>query len=199
MSENIMVASPRDWPEDFKLENGKYQCGCTNCGNHFIGHKRRVTCKVCATPTPPDDVAGQIKELRELLGNLPLDDYKAGIAIVESLSRERAVLVELLRQCAIDRHVSFCQSTRSFEKCSLRLCSKVRTILDGARADWRRREGEKGEMAVTDNSKVHCDDCEWKGKQSQLKPINSGGHAVFVCPQCKGDTLSYPNDDDLKP
>jgi len=48
---------------------------------------------------------------------------------VESLSRERAVFTSLLRQCAIDRHVSFCQSTRSFEKCSLRMCSDVRAAL----------------------------------------------------------------------
>jgi hypothetical protein len=55
-----------------------------------------------ATPPPPDDVAEQIKELREFLGDLPyVTDYETGIAIVEqlaaaleSLSRERAVLVE---------------------------------------------------------------------------------------------------------
>jgi hypothetical protein len=61
-----------------------------------------------ATPPPPDDVAGQIKELREFLGDLPhVTDYETGIAIVEhlvaaleSLSRERAVLADLLERAA---------------------------------------------------------------------------------------------------
>jgi len=37
----------RDWTEDAAHENGEYSCTCSTCGNLFIGHKRRVTCKVC--------------------------------------------------------------------------------------------------------------------------------------------------------
>jgi hypothetical protein len=37
-----------NWPEDFDSENGKYYNICTSCKLPFIGHKRRVTCKVCA-------------------------------------------------------------------------------------------------------------------------------------------------------
>lgn len=45
-----------DWPEDFSHENGQYQCMCCHCGNMFIGHKRRVTCKACASqPHPTGD------------------------------------------------------------------------------------------------------------------------------------------------
>jgi len=40
---------PVDWEEDFKLENGNYQCQCTTCRQLFIGHKRRITCKLCST------------------------------------------------------------------------------------------------------------------------------------------------------
>lgn len=40
----------RDWSEDFAGENGNYSCTCHACGNVFRGHKRRVTCKVCAEP-----------------------------------------------------------------------------------------------------------------------------------------------------
>lgn len=36
-----------DWDEDAARENEKYQCRCCNCGNLFIGHKRRVTCRAC--------------------------------------------------------------------------------------------------------------------------------------------------------
>lgn len=45
------VVSPgaRDWPEDFLHENGNDQNFCSQCSHLFIGHKRRVVCKVCAT------------------------------------------------------------------------------------------------------------------------------------------------------
>lgn len=38
---------PGNWPEDFPGENGNYQNTCVHCGQPFIGHKRRTTCKVC--------------------------------------------------------------------------------------------------------------------------------------------------------
>lgn len=41
---------PGNWPEDATHENGDYECTCCHCGATFYGHKRRVTCKVCATP-----------------------------------------------------------------------------------------------------------------------------------------------------
>lgn len=47
-----MVASAKDadWPEDFAHDNGMYLCRCRGgCGVQFIGHKRRMTCRVCAT------------------------------------------------------------------------------------------------------------------------------------------------------
>lgn len=49
----------RDWTEDFGHENGNYQCICGDCGETFIGHKRRVTCKKCASPQP---VEGDLRE-----------------------------------------------------------------------------------------------------------------------------------------
>lgn len=36
------------WPEDAGHENGNYECKCASCGRHFIGYKRRVTCRLCA-------------------------------------------------------------------------------------------------------------------------------------------------------
>lgn len=36
-----------DWPEDFHLENGNYECECIKCKSKFIGYKRRVICKSC--------------------------------------------------------------------------------------------------------------------------------------------------------
>ncbi len=42
-------SSPVDWTEDWEYENGNYQCSCVRCGTAFIGHKRRVTCRMCAS------------------------------------------------------------------------------------------------------------------------------------------------------
>jgi hypothetical protein len=36
-----------NWPEDAGHENGKYECVCASCGRHFIGHKLRMTCRLC--------------------------------------------------------------------------------------------------------------------------------------------------------
>jgi hypothetical protein len=44
----LHVITERDWKEDFALENGNYECRCFECGQTFVGHKRRITCKVCA-------------------------------------------------------------------------------------------------------------------------------------------------------
>ena len=41
-------ASEGDWDEDFTHENGNYMNKCIDCKEMFIGHKRRVVCKVCA-------------------------------------------------------------------------------------------------------------------------------------------------------
>ncbi len=38
-----------DYPEDATHENGNYMCVCVECGDNFIGHKRRVICKHCLT------------------------------------------------------------------------------------------------------------------------------------------------------
>lgn len=40
-------AGPRSWPEDFNGENGCYENSCCYCRHPFLGHKRRVICKVC--------------------------------------------------------------------------------------------------------------------------------------------------------
>lgn len=43
----------RNWPEDFSHENGNYSCTCCLCHQHFIGHKRRVVCKLCSKAQKP--------------------------------------------------------------------------------------------------------------------------------------------------
>lgn len=41
------VVGTRNWHEDFSDENGQYLGKCFQCGNWFIGHKHRMTCKLC--------------------------------------------------------------------------------------------------------------------------------------------------------
>lgn len=51
MTPSIFTPTPRDWPEDATTDpdNGAYLCQCLSCDNTFIGYKRRMCCKVCAT------------------------------------------------------------------------------------------------------------------------------------------------------
>lgn len=42
-----VTPAARNWVEDRCRENGNYSCQCVTCGSVFIGHKRRVTCKIC--------------------------------------------------------------------------------------------------------------------------------------------------------
>lgn len=44
----------RGWPEDAAHENGSYQNKCCHCGEMFIGHKRRVSCKPCSNKKPEE-------------------------------------------------------------------------------------------------------------------------------------------------
>lgn len=40
---------PRDWPEDFRHENGCYMNRCHACSETFIGYKRRVVLQILHT------------------------------------------------------------------------------------------------------------------------------------------------------
>jgi hypothetical protein len=42
----------RNWVEDYDHENGRYLNPCQTCGKNFMGHKRRITCKMCNAPAP---------------------------------------------------------------------------------------------------------------------------------------------------
>lgn len=58
------MSAQRDWTEDSSHENGNYHCRCMICNHTFLGHKRRVLCKVCAD-TPATDT-----EVAELLASI---------------------------------------------------------------------------------------------------------------------------------
>ena len=52
-------SAARDWPEDFADENGNYSVLCSICQQWFLGYKRRVACKVCATKEARPDPAAE--------------------------------------------------------------------------------------------------------------------------------------------
>ena len=41
------MKDPRSFQEDFSHENGNYYNHCYSCRNVFVGHKRRLICKLC--------------------------------------------------------------------------------------------------------------------------------------------------------
>jgi len=72
----------RSWPEDYELDNGRYFNTCCNCERLFLGHKRRIECKACATAAPPAPV-------------LPLSDERIRDAAKESgLDWQRGFIVD---------------------------------------------------------------------------------------------------------
>ena len=52
-----------NWKEDFSHENGNYQNICLTCNTYFIGHKRRVHCKVCANANELIDLKAKLEKL----------------------------------------------------------------------------------------------------------------------------------------
>ena len=50
---STLRASNRNWIEDAPHENGNYECLCCECDQVFIGHKRRVLCKLCSNLLTP--------------------------------------------------------------------------------------------------------------------------------------------------
>ena len=108
-----------DWPEDAGQENGAYSCICADCGRMFVGHKRRVTCRACAT-RPKTHLADLVARLRDDIDELERDARFAalvpttgkhlGIAakerLVAALPRllaERKEAAAALEECARER------------------------------------------------------------------------------------------------
>jgi hypothetical protein len=74
----------RDWTEDAAHENGRYQNKCANCGSLFIGHKRRVWCRVCATTQEPPWYRAALKLAS------PVVHYSVCERVIEAACREYA-------------------------------------------------------------------------------------------------------------
>lgn len=69
-------SSGRDWCEDSHMENGNYICKCIDCGEKFIGHKRRVQCKKCAIKAMESNIEELKKEnLKYKMENIGLREH----------------------------------------------------------------------------------------------------------------------------
>jgi hypothetical protein len=57
-----MLASNRNWKDDFDHENGRYVNECMFCHKPFMGYKRRVVCFECNDKTKDEIINEQIKK-----------------------------------------------------------------------------------------------------------------------------------------
>jgi hypothetical protein len=99
---------PEDWTEDYDIETyGNYISACGTCGKEFLGHKWRVTCRVCAkskraaVSAPVVDPAGPAAAP----GAAAQWTYAEEEVLVEALAQNRvsgeATQKDVLRDCAI--------------------------------------------------------------------------------------------------
>ena len=99
----VVPQLPGNWGEDFSHENGDYECRCVHCGNTFYGHKRRVTCKRCATTRQvPEDIEAILVPLEDdaagMLADLPGDatalNMQAAAELIRKLAARNATGVQ---------------------------------------------------------------------------------------------------------
>lgn len=77
-----------NWTEDFPHENGNYQNKCRECGNEFLGHKRRVVCKLCfSKPTI-------IKQIEETLSSGRVITFESFGMHLKILIRDKSGIVD---------------------------------------------------------------------------------------------------------
>jgi hypothetical protein len=90
----------RNWFEDASHENGNYQCRCTDCGEIFIGHKRRVVCRTCAIPTKKELRAenARLREARAIVNAQAEDELLWSRPVVGLQSIQEAYLQKELRR-----------------------------------------------------------------------------------------------------
>lgn len=118
----------RNWPEDASHGNGNYQNKCVGCGEVFIGHKRRIICRVCADGGACIDKA-RIDHAHRLLNN-SLDYLKLG------------PVAELLRD--YEKKLARAEQNRIPET----LAEDVKAYMRAAMDAEQQRRGSFGESAV---------------------------------------------------
>ena len=85
------ASDPRNFPEDYKHENGCYSNICAVCANEFIGYKRRRVCKVCLEANGKQD--------RKPLPREEVDNILESLGFVEH--QERADFINGFRNAEL--------------------------------------------------------------------------------------------------
>lgn len=203
----------RDWTEDAAHENGNYQNQCVECGEFFIGHKRRHVCKLCVAAysgschqsgreVPPSGIVvppiGPHPELTMAVNQpRPVPD-----AVVRGL-REAASAVEAGHWCAPIYFVGLLRNAADL------LMSRHQVNRDDARdaERWRRLKAlisgtnvlvqyhaDEGRDLILDEDPEHFEQVvdSWPesdsqfvaGKESEVTP--EPVEVIQPCPDCDG-------------
>ena len=126
----------RDWDEDKSHENGNYVCACGKCGFHFIGHKRRVRCKLCATTTPAkvdieQAAEARFKEFNSIVG-IEVSDrdlYTSGFIAGANHIKATHVPVEEVEKILESQEEGFKKSQRIFLECAPHQCNPFDALI----------------------------------------------------------------------
>ena len=98
-------STSRDWPEDYPLENGNYNCTCSVCNKPFMGHKRRLVCRSCQKErletivsdlnnTSPDCMAA-VDELKIMELHSEVESLKYKLALKDHQCASRTTIPQL--------------------------------------------------------------------------------------------------------
>lgn len=86
----------RAWHEDAAHDNGNYYNTCHHCGRTFVGHKRRVTCRVCAT----EELAAQAQV--DAITQYYRDRNRAGWAVPRHKTASDAAYTDIVSDAGMD-------------------------------------------------------------------------------------------------
>lgn len=91
-----------NWTEDFPHENGNYMNVCRECGNEFLGHKRRVVCKLCFSKPTTMNTEQVLDIIKRVQGSIPtpLPDFTQALTIAIECMEATQSLTDYLTEQA---------------------------------------------------------------------------------------------------
>ena len=203
---------PCDYPEDAENENGNYSNLCI-CGTEFIGHKRRVMCRVCAT-TPPEPAPAPAQTAREWLekqnwdGRPTYQHWNIAAAIADRAEAEAKaadIRAEKLRgQCA-----GFQAQARAYmndAETHSRKASELQEKVDILRRELELQTRETDSYGIPGSDFYICAYCEAESGAGMLnKGIPHESTCILYAPCTENHTspttsppLSSPTSEELK-
>lgn len=99
----------RNWPGDYKHENGNYQNKCGKCSNHFLGNKHRIRCRACTEVNVRERILKLFHEAYEQ-SNVKADDYFPSVIQHDLEFIEMVMEIEKEFQMPMDEEDKDCHS-----------------------------------------------------------------------------------------